>query len=91
MSLHDMTRNSDRLRQIPIEISVRVCRRNLTLSEFLQWSPGKVIEFDQPATSPLLLQIDHKIVGRGEPVKIGSQMGLRIQNLGDDVVGARHS
>lgn len=86
MSIHDMTRNSDRLSQIPIEVSVRVCHRNLSLSQFLQWSPGTILEFDQPATAPLLLQIDHKIVGRGEPVKVGSQLGLRIQHLGGESV-----
>ena len=84
MNDQGMTHVSERLGKLPVEISVRVCQRKLSLSQFLQWSPGTVVEFDQAATSPLLLQIDHQIVGRGVAVKIGSQMGLCVQTIGGE-------
>ena len=82
MSDHDAVRTSQRLARVPVRLSVQVCQRNLKLSQLLQWTMGSVIEFDQPTSSTLLLQIDKTTVGSGVAVKTGSQFGLCLQQLG---------
>jgi len=79
----------DRLNQLPVQISVRICGCSLKLDQFLNWTPGTMLSFDQSASSPLTLQIGPRIVGEGQAVKIGSKIGLRIQRIGEKLPARR--
>ena len=71
----------DRLRKIPIRVTVRVCGRSLRLDELLSWTPGTMLSFDQLASSPLTLCVDEREIGEGQAVKIGSKVGFRIHSI----------
>ncbi len=72
----------DRLQQLPVRISARICRQSMTLDQFLAWVPGTVVLFDESALSPLAVCLGDNTVGAGQAVKSGSKMGLRIQRIG---------
>jgi flagellar motor switch/type III secretory pathway protein FliN len=72
----------ERLRALPIQISVCVCRRSLSLDDLLEWKSGTVLSFDQDASAPLQLRIGDKSIAEGHAVKIGTQIGLRLKRVG---------
>ena len=72
----------DRLRKIPIRVTVRVCGRSLRLDDLLSWTPGTILSFDQLASSPLTLCVGTREVGEGQAVTVGSKVGLRLQSIG---------
>lgn len=80
----------DRLRTLPILASVRVCGRSLKLSEFLEWTPGKVLTFDQTPNAPLSILVGNRVVGQGQAVKVGQQMGLRLQRIRHEPNDSKH-
>jgi len=56
----------------------------LKLSEFLEWTPGTVLTFDQTANAPLSILVGDRVVGQGQAVKVGQQFGLRLQQIGGE-------
>lgn len=74
---------TQRLAKVPVSFSVRVCRQSMTLDQFLNWTPGTVISFDQPSASPLSMQIGEQEIGDGRAVKLGCKLGFRVQRIGD--------
>lgn len=71
-----------RMAKIPVRASVRVCCRSLKLNQFLSWTPESVITFDQTSSTPLALCVGEYVIGEGQAVKIGSQLGLRLLRIG---------
>ncbi len=71
------------LRKLPIQVSVRVCGRSISVDQFLDWIPGTILSFDQRVTSPLAMCIGSCTVGEGQAVKVGSKMGLRLSRIGE--------
>lgn len=82
MDDRSLNSQSDRLGPVPVEIAVQVCRQTITMDQFLTWTLGTVLSFDESALSPLTLCIGSKTVGEGRAVKIGSQLGIRVQRIG---------
>ena len=76
-STHDL----DRIGSLPLTISVKVCQKTLKLTDLLNWTPGTVLAFDQPRTSPLTVSIGSHKLGEGQAVKVGSRLGIRLQTL----------
>jgi flagellar motor switch/type III secretory pathway protein FliN len=79
MDIFNTPRSLDRL---PISVSVTVCERKLKLNEFINWAPGTLLTFEHPANSQLTLRAGGREIGEGQPVKIGSKIGLRLMSVG---------
>lgn len=76
----------DRMRHLPVVISVRLAARQITLSQLLSMTPGSLLIFDKSHEDWLDLYVNNVLLGRGEAVKIGEKFGLRIMELGVEAV-----
>jgi flagellar motor switch protein FliN/FliY len=66
------------LRDVPVEISVEVGRRRLSIGEVLSLGPGSLIELSKAANEPLDIRVNGVLVARGEAVVIGDRFGVRL-------------
>lgn len=70
---------------IPLELTVEVGRRNMTMGELIELLPGTVVELDRPAGGQLDILANGKIIAKGEAVVVGDRYGVRILEIvGDD-------
>lgn len=71
----------ERFRDIPIEISVQLDRKRVSMREVLRLQTESVIKLERSAGENVDLLMDGKVVGNGEIVVIEDTMGLRITDL----------
>ncbi|MBN2342307.1 MAG: flagellar motor switch protein FliN [Deltaproteobacteria bacterium] len=70
---------------IPIELTVEVGRRTMTMGELVEVMPGTVVELDRPAGDNLDIFANGRLVARGEAVLVGERYGIRIMEVvGED-------
>lgn len=70
---------------IPIELTVEVGRRSMTMGELVEVMPGTVVELDRPAGDNLDIYANGKLVARGEAVLVGERYGIRVMEVvGED-------
>lgn len=67
--------------EIPIEIIVEVGRVRMSAKELLQMMPGNLLELDIVPERGVDLMVGGQKVGRGELVKLGELLGVRIVEL----------
>ncbi len=85
----DTPRSIHFILDIPIELTVEVGRRNMTMGELIELLPGTVVELDRPAGGQLDILANGKIIAKGEAVVVGDRYGVRIlEVLGDDPFNA---
>ena len=73
------------LLDIPLELTVEVGRRSMTMGELIDLMPGTVVELDRPAGSQLDIMANGKVIAKGEAVVVGDRYGVRILEIvGDD-------
>ncbi len=68
--------------EIPMTLTVEVARLTMNLDKLLQLSPGNVVELPVKPEQGVDLTIDGKKVAKGELVKLGEMLGVRILQLG---------
>lgn len=71
-----------RLRNVPIDLSVRLAEKKMLLSQILQINVGSLITFQKPCEDLLTIHLNNKFYGEGEAVKIGENFGIKINVLG---------
>lgn len=69
------------LEKISIQLTIEVGRLTLPLEELMQLAPGNVIDTKVEPERGVDLVVNGKKVGRGELVKIGDVLGVRILEL----------
>ena len=84
--MSDQDTQIERLGKLPIPVSVCVCRRTVTLNQFLNWTPGTILSFDQSAASPLQIQVGSHDIGEGCAVKLGADLGFRVHRIGQGCI-----
>jgi flagellar motor switch protein FliN/FliY len=73
------------LLDIPLELTVEVGRRAMTMGELIELMPGTVVELDRPAGGQLDIMANGKIIAKGEAVVVGDRYGVRVLEIvGDD-------
>jgi len=73
--------NIDFILDIPLEVTVRLGRARLPISELLEMGAGSVIELDRIAGEPLEVLVNNKLVARGEAVVINDKFGVRLTEI----------
>ena len=53
----------------------------MTLSEFVALGPGSFIPFQTTCRQPLELRVNGSTIARGEAVRRGSQLGLKLNRF----------
>ena len=71
-----------RLRQLPVQISVRLAEKKISLSQLLSITPGMLIMFNKSCEDLLDLYVSNSCYCRGEAVKIGENFGLKVNQVG---------
>lgn len=73
--------SANRLSKIPVQLSVQVCGQSLRLDQFINWTPGSVLAFEQQSSSSLQLRLGGQNIATGRVVKVGEQLGFRVESI----------
>lgn len=71
----------DYLSDIEVVLSARLGSTTLKIREILKLEEGSVIELDQPVGQSVDVCVNGQPVGRAEVVVLGSNFGLRMENI----------
>jgi flagellar motor switch protein FliN/FliY len=71
------------LEQIPVSLVVEVGRIQINIQKLLELEPGNLLELDIHPEDGVDLVINGKKVGKGELIRIGEVLGVRVLNLGN--------
>lgn len=77
----DYPQNLDILLDVPVQLTVELGSCQLPMRDVLQLSVGSVVQLDKAADSPVELQVNEKLVARGEVVVVENRFGLKITEL----------
>lgn len=68
--------------EIPVSLIVEIGRVQMTMDKLLNLEPGNLLELNVHPENGLDLVINGKLVGKGELVRLGEALGIRIIELG---------
>jgi len=70
------------LLRLSVPVRVRLADKRFPLRQLLALSPGGILAFDKPCEDLLELCVNNRVHCRGEAVKIGERIGLKVNQLG---------
>ena len=71
----------DRVRDIPLDVTVELGRTQLLIRDILDLSAGSIIELDKIAGEPVDLYANGLLVARGEVIVIDDNFGVRVTEI----------
>ena len=80
--------NIDLIMDVPLEVTVELGRTSKSISEILDFGPGKIIELNKLAGEPIDVLVNGKHVARGEVVVIEESFAVRITEIVNAAVKA---
>jgi flagellar motor switch protein FliN/FliY len=79
--IQDYPQNLDILLDVPVQLTVQLGSCQLSMRDVLQLNVGSVVQLDKAADAPVDLQVNEKLVARGEVVVVENRFGLKITEL----------
>lgn len=78
------TPTSDKLtaNDIPVELIVEVAAINLSVQKLLELAPGNLLDLGLSPEASVNLVVNDRVIGKGELLKIGETVGVRILQIG---------
>ena len=76
-------RNLSIVMDIPLEVSVELGRKRMSIRDILDLGAGAIVELDKIAGEPVDLLVNGRLVARGEVVVIEDNFGVRITEIVD--------
>ena len=73
--------NIDLIMDVPLEVTVELGRTKKSISDILDFGPGKIIELNKLAGEPIDVLVNGKYVAKGEVVVIEESFGVRITEI----------
>ncbi len=73
--------NLDLVLDVPVNLTVELGGCKLPMADVLQLNVGSVVQLDKPATEPVDLLVNGKLIARGEVVVLEDRFGLKITEL----------
>lgn len=70
------------INELPVNLSFEAGEKAISLGELKKLQPGYTFELENPASKPLTIKANGKVLGSGEFVKIGERVGVRVLELG---------
>lgn len=67
---------------IPVQLVVEVGALNISVQKLLELAPGNMLDLDVTPENGVNLVVNNRIIGKGELVKIGETVGVRILQIG---------
>ena len=80
-SIQDSPQNLDILLDVPVQLTVQLGSCQLPMREVLQLNVGSVVQLEKLADAPVELQVNEKLIARGEVVVVENRFGLKITEL----------
>ena len=77
--------NIDLIMDVPLEVTVELGRTQKSISDILEFGPGKIIELNKIAGEPIDVLVNGKYVAKGEVVVIEESFGVRITEIVNNV------
>ncbi|SDJ72239.1 flagellar motor switch phosphatase FliY [Sediminibacillus albus] len=74
-------RNLDILMDIPLKVTVELGRTKRSVKEILELSSGSIIELDKLAGEPVDINVNEKLIAKGEVVVIDENFGVRVTDI----------
>ena len=71
----------DLLLDVPLEISVQLGRRSMTVADVLKLGAGSVVELSKSSGEALDIFVNDRLVARGEAMTVGERYGVRITEV----------
>lgn len=68
--------------QIPMTLTVEIGRIQMTMDQLLKLEPGNLLEIDIRPEDGVNLTVNGKVVGKGELIRIGDALGVRVLQIG---------
>lgn len=66
---------------IPLEISVEIGQKNMSLEEVLKLNPNAILELNKYINEPVDIKINGKLVAKGELYTVENNFGIKITNI----------
>ena len=73
--------NLEILLDVPVEVSVLLGSCHLPMRDVLNLAVGSVVQLDKVADAPVDLQVNSKLIARGEVVVVDNRFGIKITEL----------
>ena len=73
--------NINLIMDVPLEVTVELGRTSKSISDILDFGPGKIIELERVAGEPIDVLVNGKFVAKGEVVVIEESFGVRITEI----------
>ena len=73
--------NINLIMDVPLEVTVELGRTSKSISDILDFGPGKIIELNRIAGEPIDVLVNGKFVAKGEVVVIEESFGVRITEI----------
>lgn len=70
------------IQNVPMALNVELGQIEMSLEKILALEPGNILELDFHPEEGVQLVINGRVVGRGEIIKIGESLGVRVLELG---------
>ncbi len=71
----------ERLRSVPLELTVLLGSRKLTIGELLELGEGSIVELDRAADGPVDLLAGGTVIAQGEIIAVEEHFGIRITDV----------
>ena len=68
---------------IPVCLAVEVAQLRLSVQKLLDLQPGNLLDLNISVENGVNLVVNGKIIGRGEMIKVGETLGVRILEIGN--------
>ena len=69
------------LLDVPVKLTVELGNCEMTMKDLLQLGFGAVVQLDKPASDPIDIFVNHKLVARGEIVVVEDNLGVKITEV----------
>lgn len=66
---------------VPVSLTIELGSCQLPMREVLQLNIGSVVQLDKPADAPVELNVNGKLIARGEVVVIEDRFGVKITEV----------
>lgn len=70
--------------QIPVTLTIEIGRIQMSVEELLKLEPGNMLDLDVSPENGVEITVKGKVVGKGELIRIGEALGVRVIQLGKE-------
>jgi flagellar motor switch protein FliN/FliY len=81
----------DRLRNVPLSVTVELGRTRMRISDVLDLSPGSVVELTKLASEPVDILVNGTLFAHGEVVVVDDSFAVKILEVLEDELPLTHA